>query len=155
QIPVPPVVRRRMVMLFYTATATLLVASFGPAAPAADLNEDLFQAAKSGDAKAVAAVLAKGADVNGKSAYGATALSFAAEKGHTEVVRLLIRHKADLNARDSFYKATPLDWALQSGHAGVVKALVEADAKGSDAALKFAAGQRNSNVVKALLETGK
>ena len=48
---------------------------------------------------------------------------------------------------------TPLDWAASSGHAGVVKLLVEADAKGSDAALKSAASGWDAGVVKAILET--
>jgi outer membrane protein assembly factor BamB len=127
-----------------------------PAAPArADRNEELLEAARKGDAKAVEALLAKGADVNAKSAYGATALSFAADKGHLDVVRVLIKHKADLNVNDTFYNATPMTWALMRGHAGVVKALVEAGASGAGSTLRAAAGQGKADVVKAILETDK
>src|SRR5436305_6128578 len=108
-------------MLFYAAAATLLAALSAAADPKAALNEELLQAARGGDAKAVAAALAKGADVNAKSPYGATALSFAADKGHTEVARVLVQHKADVNAKDKFYQATPLSWALMRGQAGVLK----------------------------------
>jgi outer membrane protein assembly factor BamB len=141
-------------MLFNTATA-LLIALHGIAAPDAALNEELLRAAKAGDAKSVEAALAKGADVNAKTSYGATALSFAADKGHTEVVRVLIQHKADIDSKDSFYKSAPMFWALYRGHAGVVKLLIESGAKNADNALQSAVTSGNVGVVRAILETGK
>src|SRR3974377_213134 len=77
---------------------------------AGDLAEELWAAARKGDAAAVKALLAKGVGVNAKAADGATALSFAADKGHVEVVKVLLAHNADVNVKDSFYNATPLDW---------------------------------------------
>src|SRR5206468_12230693 len=64
-------------------------------------SEELWEAAKRGDVKTVEALLAKGVDVNAKSAYGATALHFACDKGQVEVVKLLLKHKADGNAKDT------------------------------------------------------
>ena len=43
---------------------------------------------------------------NPKTAYGATALHFAADKGNVEVTKLLLKRKADPNAADTFYGAT-------------------------------------------------
>jgi outer membrane protein assembly factor BamB/ankyrin repeat protein len=142
-------------MLLYTAAATLLTVLCWSDAGRADLNEALLQAAKSGDAKAVAALLTKGADVNAKTAYGATALAFAADKGYTEVARVLIQHKADVNAKDSFYQATPVFWAIDHGHAGIVKLLIEADVKDAAGALRTAAILGKVDVVRAIIETGK
>ncbi len=142
-------------MLFHAAAATLLAALSAGADPKADLNEELLRAASAGDAKAVAAALAKGADVNAKSAYGATALSFAADKGHTEVARVLIQGKADVNAKDKLYQSTPLTWAVMRNNVGVIKLLVEAGAKGHEGTLRSAATAGKTELVRALLETGK
>jgi outer membrane protein assembly factor BamB len=142
-------------MLFNTATATLLIALCTIAAPDPALNEELLRAAKAGDAKAVEAALKKGADVNAKTAYGATALSFAADKGHTEVARVLIEHKADLKTKDSFYQFTPIFWAVYHGHAGVVKLLVEAGGGDAESALRTSISAGQIDVVRAILETGK
>src|SRR5215813_9891511 len=84
------------------------------------LGDDLWETAKKGDAAAVEALLAKGADVNAKTEYGATALHFAADKGHVEVVKVLLKHKADINAKDTFYNARPLVWAVMRDRAEVV-----------------------------------
>src|ERR1700757_966508 len=98
---------------------------------AAETPEDLWAAARRGDVKIVESLLAKGIDVNAKTKYGATALSYAADKGHVEVVKVLLKHKAAVNAKDTFYNATPLTWALYRQHWGVVKLLIDAGAEGS------------------------
>jgi outer membrane protein assembly factor BamB len=142
-------------MLPYAITAVILGAVCAPTAPPAEANEELLRAAKAGDAKAVSAALDRGADVNAKTPYGATALSFAADKGHSDVVRVLIEHKAEVNVKDSFYQVTPILWAAERGHAGVVKLLVEAGAKDSAATLRAAASEGKLEVVRAVVETGK
>ena len=43
--------------------------------PKQELNDQLFEAVRKGDAAAVTSLLDKGADVNAKFRYGATALS--------------------------------------------------------------------------------
>lgn len=54
-----------------------------------ELNDQLWEAARKGDAAAVAALLDKGADVNAKFRYGSTALFKAADRGNSEVVKSL------------------------------------------------------------------
>ncbi len=142
-------------MLRKTTTALLLSVSLALPVRAGDLGEDLLAAAKKGDAKAVKALLDKGAPVNAKNPYGATALYFAVDKGHLEVVKVLLQHKADVNAKDTFYKVAPLDWAVMRGHASIVKALVEAGAAGSDSALLSAAARGQTELVRAILDKGK
>lgn len=52
------------------------------------LNEKLYEATRVGNLAEVKSLLDQGADVNAKFRYGATALFKAAERGHTEVVKL-------------------------------------------------------------------
>lgn len=54
-----------------------------------ELNQQLSNALKTGDLQAVKDAIEKGADVNAKSDDGGTALQYAKEEGHTEIVDLL------------------------------------------------------------------
>jgi dipeptidyl aminopeptidase/acylaminoacyl peptidase/outer membrane protein assembly factor BamB len=117
--------------------------------------EALWAAAGRGDAKAIEALLTGGADINAKTPYGATALSFAADKGHLDAVKLLLKHKAAVNTQDTFYKVSPLDWAVMRNHTEVVKALIEAGADGAESALLSAAAQGNVELVRAILDKAK
>ncbi|HEX8354590.1 MAG TPA: ankyrin repeat domain-containing protein [Pyrinomonadaceae bacterium] len=138
----------------------LLALSLAPAAaarqdPKQALNEQLYEAARKGDAAEVKALLDKGADVNARFRYGATALFKAAERGHTEVVKTLIERGADVTVKDTFYGATAIYWATDKGHTGVVRAILAKSAEGAGEVLM--AGVRGGNVemVSAALEAGK
>ena len=95
--------------------------------PKQELNDQLFEATRKGDALAVTALLDKGADVNAKFRYGTTALFKAAERGHVEVVKVLLARGADVSVKDTFYGSTAMSWALQNDHLEVVRALLEKD----------------------------
>jgi outer membrane protein assembly factor BamB len=142
-------------MLRIAILSMLLLVAFPHGAGADDVNQDLLTAARKGDAAAVKSLLAKGADVNTRSPYGATPLSFAADKGHLTVVRVLLDHKADVNARDNFYHWTPLTWAAMNNHPDVARALIEAGAAGADEVLLMAAAEGKTDMVRAVLATGK
>jgi hypothetical protein len=94
--------------------------------------ERLWRAARTGDAKAVAAELEAGVDVNSATTYKSTALSFACDRGHAEVVKLLLERGANPNITDTFYNATPLTWAQMGKHYEVITALLQAGAEGVD-----------------------
>jgi outer membrane protein assembly factor BamB len=137
-----------------TAVATFLLAA---AAGAAGPEEELWAAARAGDVKAVEALLARGADVNAKTPFGASALWFAAYKGQADVVALLLKKGADANVRDRVWGETPLDLAAAAGKPEAVAALLAAGAAGADALLVAVAseGKATEPVLRVLLEKGK
>ena len=113
------------------------IAPQAPATPA-PVVEELFAAARAGDTARVTAALDKGADVNARTRYGATALMFAADKGHVEIMKLLLARGADVNAQDSFYKMRAIDMATMNNHGGAVTLLLEKGSKGAPGVLSQA-----------------
>jgi outer membrane protein assembly factor BamB len=117
-------------------------------------SDDLWRAAKDGQADLVEALLAKGLDPDAETEYGVTALQFAADRGHLDVVRVLVTHGANVNKRDRFYGAAPLGSAAAKQHWKVVAALLDAGARGADQILPGAAAAGEVEVVRIALETG-
>lgn len=116
----------------------------------------LFQAATDGDLARVRSLLEAGTDPDTPSRYGATALTFASDKGHTEVVRLLLERGADPDVQDTFYNQTPLAWALGKGHLDIAVLLVEHGATGAEAdALTTAARTGHERLAQAVLKRWK
>lgn len=123
---------------------------------AADSKRDaLWSAVRAGDAKAVAAALDKGADVNAKNELGISALWIAASKEKLDVIQLLVRRGADVNVRDDIWYQTPLSSTTGGRQLEAAKFLIKAGAKDVDAALFTATSQRNEPMVKMILENGK
>ncbi len=122
--------------------------------PPQDRGTELHEAARRGDVAAVRTLLDAGVPVDIKSEYGATALSFACDKGRAEVVKLLIERGADINVADTFYQATPIVWAASNGHGEVVRLLVDAGADAAGA-LGMAVQRDKLDVVRAVLASGK
>jgi ankyrin repeat protein len=135
-------------VFFLAATCVVALAQTNP------LNDELLAAARKSDAAAVKALLAKGADVNAKSAYGATPLFFACDRGSAEVVKVLLDAGADPNIRDTFYKATPTIWAVQRDHAEVVKLLVEKAPQTRESTVAMAVMQGQTKTAQTLLAMG-
>ena len=119
-----------------------------------ELNDQLFEAVRKGDAAAVTAALDKGADVNAKFRYGTTALFKAAERGHTEVAKILLDRGADVKIKDTFYGATAMTWALDNKHFGVVALLLEKGGGDVDEVLTQGARENNVDLVKVALNKG-
>ncbi|CAN5529007.1 hypothetical protein BH20ACI3_BH20ACI3_20730 [soil metagenome] len=122
--------------------------------PKEELNEQFWEAVRNGKVAEVVALLDKGADVNAKFRYGTTALFKAAERGHTEVVKVLIARGADVSVKDTFYGATAMTWALQNKHIGAVGALLEKDAASVNDVLATGAREGNSALVGVALARG-
>ena len=73
-------------------------------------------------AKVIKELIKEGADVNERDARGQTALMWAVQYEHTELVELLIANGADVNAKDND-GWTALIWAARCGHTETVKPL--------------------------------
>lgn len=68
---------------------------------------------------------------DGRSFAMRTPLQYAAWKGHDDCVKILVRAKVDLNARNSATGRTALHEAVEGGHGEVIKILLRAGAKTS------------------------
>ena len=123
--------------------------------PKQELNDQLFEAVRKGDAAAVTAALDRGADVNAKFRYGTTALFKAAERGNPAVTKVLLDRGAEINIKDTFYGATAMSWALQNDHLDVVRMLLQKGAEGAEDVLMNGVRNGKEEVVKMALEGGK
>jgi ankyrin repeat protein len=86
---------------------------------------NLLIAAEKGDAKAVLAELAAGADINQADEDGWSALHLAAHNAHIAALEALIADPAiNVNSRNK-WKSTPLSLAAAKGHYGCIQALVK------------------------------
>src|SRR3954470_10403005 len=81
-------------------------------APPLTKAEQLQDASRKGDAAAVKQLLDDGVDVNTKFRYDATAIFYACDAGHVDVVKVLLDKGADLGIKDTFYGFTPLMLAV-------------------------------------------
>jgi Ankyrin repeats (3 copies)/Domain of unknown function (DUF3471) len=119
-----------------------------------ELNDQMWEAARRGDVAGVTAMLDKGADVNAKFRYGTTALFKAAERGNTEVVKLLLARGADPTIRDTFYNATAMTWALSQKHVDVVRLILEKDATSVNEVLMTGVREGNPALARIAIERG-
>jgi hypothetical protein len=136
---------RRIACLLFTALALT----------AADVNQELLDASRSGDTAAVKSLLDKGASVETKTSYGQTPLYLAAMSGHEEVVKLLLDKGASTEVRDTFYKAPMLGFVLQRKHYAIAKLLIAKSKGSADDLLGQVAGSNNTELVQAVLDKGK
>src|SRR5213594_3610884 len=130
-------------MRVWSRLATLLsLLGWGCVIPLGQMNP-LHVAAQRGDTKTVRDWIAAGEDLNaryddftlilayseGSRIRNKTALVFAAENGHTEIVRLLVEAGADIyvTSRDNFGddRGNAFDVAVQYGHSEIAMLLWE------------------------------
>ncbi len=125
----------------------------------AESGDLLIAAAQRQEMATVRELLARGADVDAKTRYGATALFFACDKGNLELVKLLLEHGAEVDVTDTFYSATPLTWSLFSAaesavHREIALLLLERGPADADEAVLFGARQGDLELVEAAVDNG-
>lgn len=129
-------------------------------APPPTKAEQLQDAARKGDAAAVTKLIDDGVDVNTKFRYNATALFYACDHGHLDVVKVLLDKGADLTIKDTFYGFTPLMLAVSPAqkkrpeHTEIAKLLIAKGAPGKDNALSGAIESDDVVLVKFILDSG-
>jgi ankyrin repeat protein len=141
-------------MKAHNLVLALLVLLTPALAFAQNLNDDLIAAARKSDVEAVKGLLAKGADPNAKSPYGATPLFFACDRGNLEIVKILVERGADVNVKDTFYNSTAVTWAVFKNHTDIVKLLLEKGADSKQIVMRSAIGGEKPDIVKMLVEMG-
>lgn len=86
---------------------------------------EIVRHAEKGELKAVRCLLDEGVDPNSKDDFGLTALHGAAKKGHSEVVKMLLQQRAQVNVQaGALQDETPLHYACKYGRASVVQILL-------------------------------
>src|ERR1043166_3257174 len=97
---------------------------------------EIHDACSLGNLDKVKSILASRPElVNSTDSYGRRPLHYAAQRGHTDIVKLLIDYKADVNAKVTERSAagvvnwTPLHLAAERGRVAVAELLLE---KGAD-----------------------
>jgi ankyrin repeat protein len=94
-----------------------------------------------------------------KDLFGDTLLHAAAEKGHTKIVKELIKAGTDLNATN-YGGYTPLYWAAEKGHTEIAKELIKAGtdlnatSNSGSTPLHAAALKGHNEIAEALIDNG-
>ena len=117
-------------------------------------GEALREAARQGDLERVVELLAQGVPVDAPTRYGATPLFYAADRGHFDVVGLLVERGADVDVQDTFYGSTVLSRALGGNHLEIARYLLEQGAGGADGAIVVAARRGHRELLEAAVAAG-
>ncbi len=116
------------------------------------ISQMWFDTAKSGNYEEMKELVEQISDVNYQDEEGNTALILAAEKGHEDIVKLLLQQSfiavnvANKNGR------TPLSAAINSGNKNIVEMLVEEKAIITAESLSIAVELENKGIVEILLK---
>lgn len=86
-------------------------------------GDNLFTASFRGDLDSVQTILEKGVSINSQDELNRTALFFAAQQGHTDLVKLLLDRGADPNIVGTGKGLTPLKVAEAKGFTEIVDLL--------------------------------
>ncbi len=128
--------------------------------PRVHANATVADAAKSGDATTVKALLKQGVDVNAAQGDGMTALHWAATNGDVAMTQMLLSAGANVRATTRLGGITALHLATQGGQAQVAAALIAGGAEPNLATalgatpLMLAARSGNTETVTRLVEVG-
>lgn len=120
----------------------------------------LIIASRHGNLGIARSLFEAGADINGKSKYGDTALTASTYFCHPNVSEFLIDHGADVNVQNYGYGSTPLMLATECNDIAIAKKIISKGAdinaknKKGQTALTTASIKGNTEIAKALLDAG-
>ncbi|MDE3023407.1 MAG: ankyrin repeat domain-containing protein [Pseudomonadota bacterium] len=120
-----------------------------------ELNYELSEASQGSDAAKVQKLIVDGANINFKDTAGFTPLHWAAELGKTNIVKVLVANRADINSSNG--GITPLHFAANKEIAELLianGANVNAKADDGTSPLHLAATNDNVSVARVLIEHG-
>lgn len=124
-------------------------------------NYPLYNAAESGDTKALSDLISNGANVNTYTWWHhETPLYLAAKKGHTDAVLLLLQNDANPNTMTYYNQESPLKAAVASNHLDTVNTLLNHHADPNlysskqPSPLHLACQNQNLGMVKSLVAHG-
>jgi len=121
-----------------------------------EFNDELSKAALGGDLRAVKLAYKKGADPNGSSAYRESALTLAASRRHTEIMRFLIENGADVH-RTSYDGSSAFSHCCGAGNLEGLKLLTDQGVDlyaGNNACLAQASTFGHTAMIRYLLSKG-
>ena len=130
--------KRVLASILFLATILLLSHSATAQAGTSSLDDQLLDAALSGDTATVQQMLDKGANIEARDMFRFTALIKAAGAGKTDTVKLLLAKGANVEAK-GFDDVTAMMMTAGAGNADVVKLLLD---KGANIETRDAAGGR-------------
>jgi uncharacterized protein len=138
---------------------TLLILAFTAVAHGATATP-LLEAAYTGDAAAVAALIKAGANVNEANQFGATPVGEAARRGDAAILKLLLDAGADAESTNSDGETALMNVA-RTGNVEAARLLLKAGARinareqwGGQTALIWAAAQAQPQMIRFLLARG-
>ena len=93
-----------------------------------DIDDKLLKSSLDGDLEGVVNALAQGGSIGMRNPQGFTPLLAAAQKGHTDICRLLLAHSCNVNEVQLKTKDTALHFAAVQGNEILVDALLSWEA---------------------------
>ena len=85
----------------------------------------MYLASLRGSASMLDRLLKAGASPNEAGPTGETPLMLASRAGNLDAIKVLLSHKANVNAKEELRGTTPIMWAVSEGHPEAVKLLIE------------------------------
>jgi ankyrin repeat protein len=104
----------------------------------------LYLAGIYGSAPMLDKLLKAGADPNELGPKGETPLMLASRNGNIDAIKVLLDHKADIDAKDKQRGTTPLMWAAEQGHSAAMKFLIDHGANVAAASTPEGRNARNN-----------
>ncbi len=106
----------------------------------------MYLASIRGSALMLDRLLKAGANPNETGPQGETPLMLASRAGNLDAMKVLLEHKADVNAKEELRGTTPLMWASSESHPEAVKLLIEHGADVNAASKADTGGKPRNNL---------